>query len=95
MQTEDEDADIEAALDTSDEMSVGEALRRRRSHKEKRSIAKRHGPSKLGAGDERDAPASGVFRGGGHDRYGRDFVEAHEAQAAQEQPPEFHAERRG
>ena len=50
MQTEDEDADIEAALDTSDEMSVGEALRRRRSHKEKRSIAKRHGPSKLGAG---------------------------------------------
>ena len=35
------DADIEAALDTSDEMSVGDALRRRRGHKDKRSIARR------------------------------------------------------
>ena len=35
------DADIEAALDTRDEMSVGDALRRRRGHKDKRSIARR------------------------------------------------------
>ena len=41
MQADDEyNADIEAALDTSDEMSVGDALRRRRAHKDKRSIAK-------------------------------------------------------
>ena len=50
MQADDEyNADIEAALDTSDEMSVGDALRRRRAHKDKRSIAKKHGPSKFAA----------------------------------------------
>ena len=45
MQADDEyNADIEAALDTSDEMSVGDALRRRRAHKDKRSIAKSTAP---------------------------------------------------
>jgi|AntAceMinimDraft_1070359.scaffolds.fasta_scaffold09869_2 hypothetical protein len=40
MQTEDEDADVEAALDTSDEMAVGTALRRRKVFKDKRSISR-------------------------------------------------------
>ena len=43
MQTEDEDADIEAALDTDVEMTVGETLRRRKVSKDKRSISKRFG----------------------------------------------------
>jgi|TARA_B100001758_G_scaffold64875_1_gene54122 hypothetical protein len=44
------DADIEGALDTSDEMTVGEQLARRRASRDKRSISKRHGPSRLGVG---------------------------------------------
>lgn len=43
MQTEDEDADIEAALDTDAEMAVGTTLRRRKVSKDKRSISKRLG----------------------------------------------------
>ena len=44
------DADIEGVLDTSDEMTVGEQLSRRRANRDKRSISKRHGPSRLGVG---------------------------------------------
>ena len=81
MQTEDEDADIEAALDTADEMSVGQTLRRRKASKDKRSIAKRGaswGTDRFGLGGvpspqgrRRSSSVdkeSGELGGGGSDR---------------------------
>lgn len=64
MQTEDEDADIEAALDTDVEMSVGTTLRRRKVSKDKRSISKRSGgvgsKLSLGLGDQHLRRASSI-----------------------------------
>ena len=50
MQTEDEDADVDAepALDPADEMSVGAQLKRRMKSSAKRSIAKRVGTGTFG-----------------------------------------------